>query len=89
MDDRPNSSPARAVPLTDAKARLSELVDRAAAGEEITITRHGVPVARLAPPRAAQSEAERRKILERWRARERVGNLRGTSIRALIAEGRR
>ena len=33
--------------LADAKARLSELVQRAEAGEEITIKRHGKPVARL------------------------------------------
>jgi prevent-host-death family protein len=33
--------------LADAKARLSELVDRAAAGEVIDITRRGKPVARL------------------------------------------
>lgn len=30
-----------------AKTKLSELIDRAAAGEEIVIARHGRPVARL------------------------------------------
>jgi prevent-host-death family protein len=30
-----------------AKTKLSELIDRAAAGEEIVISRHGRPVARL------------------------------------------
>jgi prevent-host-death family protein len=34
----------------EAKTHLSELLDRAAAGETITITRHGVPVAVLGPP---------------------------------------
>lgn len=33
--------------LADAKAHLSELVDRVAAGDEIDITRRGKPVARL------------------------------------------
>jgi prevent-host-death family protein len=33
--------------LYEAKTKLSELVDRAAAGEEIVIARHGRPVARL------------------------------------------
>ncbi len=33
--------------LADAKARLSELVDRAEAGEDICITRRGKPVVRL------------------------------------------
>lgn len=33
----------------EAKNRLSELLNRVAAGEEIEITRHGKPVARLVP----------------------------------------
>lgn len=33
----------------DAKTHLSELLDRVEAGERITITRHGKPVARLVP----------------------------------------
>jgi prevent-host-death family protein len=40
--------------LADAKAHLSELVDRVEAGDSIDITRRGKPVARLtavAPPR--------------------------------------
>jgi prevent-host-death family protein len=37
------------VTLVDAKTRLSELLDKVAAGEEIVITRHGRPAARLAP----------------------------------------
>ena len=35
--------------LYDAKTRLSELVDRAAAGEEIVIAKNGKPLARLGP----------------------------------------
>ena len=35
------------VSLADAKARLSELVDRVEAGDSIDITRRGRPVARL------------------------------------------
>jgi prevent-host-death family protein len=37
------------VSLYDAKTRLSALVDRAAAGEEIVIAKNGVPCARLVP----------------------------------------
>jgi prevent-host-death family protein len=37
------------VTLHDAKTHLSGLVDRAAAGEEIVIAKHGVPQARLVP----------------------------------------
>ena len=36
-----------AISLADAKAHLSELVDRANAGESIAITRRGKPVAQL------------------------------------------
>ena len=37
------------VNIAEAKAKLSELLDRALAGEEIVIARAGRPVARLAP----------------------------------------
>ena len=43
------------VQLHEAKARLSELVDRAQSGEEVVISRHGRAVAKLvgyAPKRA-------------------------------------
>lgn len=36
-----------AVNLADAKAHLSELIDRVEAGESVDITRRGKPVARL------------------------------------------
>ncbi len=38
------------IALSDAKSHFSELVTRAAQGEEIEITRHGKVVARLTPP---------------------------------------
>jgi prevent-host-death family protein len=37
------------VNVYDAKTRLSELLDRVLAGEEVVIARHGRPVARLVP----------------------------------------
>lgn len=40
---------AKPVNLYDAKTKLSELVDRAAAGEEVIIAKAGKPVARLVP----------------------------------------
>lgn len=49
-----------AIRLADAKARLSELVDRVEAGESIDITRRGKPVARLtaaARPRDGSTKA--------------------------------
>ena len=47
-----------------AKSHLSRLLDRAARGEEVVITRHGKPVARLAP-------------VEQRRAPRKLGALRG------------
>jgi prevent-host-death family protein len=35
------------ISLADAKARLSELVERAAAGETVCITRRGKPIAQI------------------------------------------
>jgi prevent-host-death family protein len=40
---------AKPVNIADAKARLPELVERAARGEEIVIARNGEPRARLVP----------------------------------------
>ena len=40
--------------LADAKARLSELVDRAEAGETVEILRRGKPAAQLSPAVAAR-----------------------------------
>jgi prevent-host-death family protein len=47
------------VTLADAKNRLSELVRRAEAGEEVVVTRRGHPVARLVGPAAAVPAAGR------------------------------
>jgi len=45
----------RQMTATAAKANFLRLLDNAAAGEEIEITRHGRPVARLVPPAGARS----------------------------------
>jgi len=39
--------------VVEAKNNLSELIARAANGEEVVITRHGVPVAEIKPVRPA------------------------------------
>ena len=40
--------------LADAKARLSELAERAAKGETVVITRRGKPIAQLTKPGTAR-----------------------------------
>lgn len=42
------------VSIYEAKTRLSHLVDRALRGDEVVITRHGRPVARLVPAKTAR-----------------------------------
>ena len=48
---------ARPVNIADAKARLPELVERAARGEEVVIARNGEPRARLVPLRTRPRRA--------------------------------
>lgn len=78
------------VGIFEAKNRLSELVERAARGEEIVITRRGEEVARLMPPHVPDALAQARSLAERIRrsrAQHPLGG--GVSIRELIEEGRR
>jgi prevent-host-death family protein len=53
-----------AVNIAEAKAKLSALVDRAAAGEEIILSRAGRPVARLMP--LAERTPRQPGILRHW-----------------------
>jgi prevent-host-death family protein len=50
------------IPISDAKAQLTELVRRAEAGEDIVLTRHGHPVTRLVPVRHIPGTAEKRAL---------------------------
>jgi prevent-host-death family protein len=72
----------------DAKNRLSSLLDMVEAGEEITITRNGKPVARLVPVKTRDIESVRRAAdgLKAIRAQSRPGP---ESLKDLVNEGRR
>ena len=72
----------------DAKAHLSELLKRTSQGEQITITRHGVPVAILVPATKKGSSDVTRTIRE-IRAFRKGRKLGGTRLKAMIEEGRR
>ncbi|WP_193540119.1 type II toxin-antitoxin system Phd/YefM family antitoxin [Rhodopila globiformis] len=50
------------IPISDAKAQLTELVRRAEAGEDIVLTRHGQPVMRLVRVRHMPTAAEKRAL---------------------------
>ena len=53
----------------EAKNKLGMLLDRVEHGEEIIITRHGKPVARLVPSSTRIDKAQTRAALERIRTR--------------------
>jgi prevent-host-death family protein len=80
----------------EAKNRLGALLDLVERGEEVTITRHGKPVAKLVAP--ATSETQQQKPFDKEAAKAAVEAIRemrkgvtlgGISIRELIDEGRR
>jgi prevent-host-death family protein len=80
------------VGLFDAKTHLSELVARAAAGEEVVITRHNKPVAKLVPFAKAggarrSGATKRQAALDALQAFEPI-NTRGASIKDLVSAGR-
>ena len=78
------------VGIFEAKNRLSELVERAARGEEIVITRRGQQIARLMPPEVKNEQVKAQSLAARIR-RSREGSPLGSgaSLRELIEEGRR
>ncbi len=83
------SSDANLVGAYDAKTHFSELLERVAAGEQITITRHGAPVARMVPFHPVFSEEERRAAVVAMRQLASCNRLGDLSVKALIAEGRK
>lgn len=78
----------RTVGAFEAKNRLSELLQLVESGEEVTITRHGRPVARLVP--AGQRDPEKVKEAIEWLRKTREErSLGGLKITDLINEGRK
>ena len=75
------------VGTNEAKAHLSRLLDRVAAGEQITITRRGTPIARLIPA-AAGSSRELRRTIASLKEFSKGQTLGGLKVRDLIDEGR-
>jgi prevent-host-death family protein len=76
----------------EAKTKLAELLDKVAAGETVTITRHGEPVAQLVPLRPADERERRRALVDeikRWRVGKDRGAKPGSTIPQLIKAGRR
>lgn len=82
----------REVPVFEAKTRLSELLDAVAQGEQVTITRRGVAVARLVPPATARRSAvnQRQRVADTFAQlrQQRAGVRLDTPLRDVIAQGR-
>lgn len=76
------------VGIFEAKQKFSELVERAARGEEIVITRRGREQARLVSM-PAQRGRTLKDIFDSIRSRPRIKLAKGLSIKSLIEEGRR
>jgi prevent-host-death family protein len=77
----------------EAKTRFGELLDRVSQGEEVVITRHDRPVARLVPEGAPRKDEVRRAVAglrelqDRIRRRSRA-KLSDRDVRLAIDEGR-
>ena len=68
---------------------MSELLERVEAGEEITITKHGTPIAKLVPVRKETSPQERLAAIKRIQKLAIGLSLGGLKVKDLISEGRR
>ena len=87
---------AASVTALEAKTRFGQLLDRVARGEEVIVTRHDKPVARIVPagrPARAEVRAAVQGLRELRQAistrRETQPALTDDDIKSLIEEGRR
>ncbi len=80
----------------EAKTRFGELLERVGRGEEIVITRHDRPVARIVPEGSRNLDQVRQAIRSLEQLRHRISTrskgrakLSDTEVRSAIEEGRR
>ena len=73
----------------EAKTHLAQLLEKVEAGEEITITKHGAPVAKLVPVKKELSAEQRAAAIERIQQLATGLSLGGLKVKDLISEGRR
>ena len=78
----------RTVGAYEAKTHLPQLLERVAKGETITITRHGVPVARLVPVNGNTKPGVKQTIEAILEFRQ-AHPLYGDDLKDWINEGRR
>ena len=80
---------ANTVGAYEAKTRLAELLEKVESGQEITITRHGAPVAKLVPVKPKSTVEERKAAIKAIRELRKGVSLGGLKIKDLVSEGRR
>lgn len=73
--------------IYEARTRWSEIIDKVGKGEEVTVTRHGVPIARIIPVDSEKRLAVRDAIAA-MKEFGRGKSLRGLSLKKMIKEGR-
>lgn len=80
----------------EAKTRFGELLQRVARGEEIVITRHDRPIARVVPEGAATIDSVKRSVEGLRELQERIrkrskgrSTLSSAEVRAAIEHGRK
>ena len=78
----------RQIGASDARKRLSVLLDRVEAGDEVVITRRGRPVARLISANAGHDRVEAKRAADALLFATRGWRLDGLSVSDLKAEGR-
>jgi prevent-host-death family protein len=76
------------VPTYEAKNRLSALLAEVARGVEVTITKRGVPVAKLVPATPDVDREKARRAAAGLRQASRGVTLGGIRIKDLVDEGR-
>lgn len=76
------------VGIYEAKAKLSELIEQAVHGREVTITRHGKAVAKLVPARP-RARPDRAKAFDDLDAFAKTVKARRFNLRKAIEWGRR
>ena len=78
----------RRIGASEARMRLSALLDRVEAGEEIVITRRGRPVARLVSANAGHDRVAAKRTADALVAATRGWRLNGLTVNELKSEGR-
>lgn len=73
----------------EAKTHLSELLEKVEAGQEVTITKHGNPIAKLVPIKKEARVEERLAAIQRIQKLAAGLSLGGLKVKDLISEGRR